>query len=82
MPAVCLNHKTKMSSIAAILKKNEFNGFPIVNRKLSCIGLISRHALMVVIKNVEKVPNSIANNSQDDKLDSEENYALNVTHDT
>lgn len=55
-PASCIRHKTKVKAIYNLLKSRSFGGFPVVNARKQCIGLIGRHSLQVILKNIERVP--------------------------
>ena len=55
MPVKTLKFRSSIKDLNNILCENKFNGFPIVNNDNQCIGLINRHALLVIIKNLEKI---------------------------
>lgn len=55
MPVVTLKYKSSARAIHSMLSDQKFDGFPIVNNTGSCIGLISRHSLMVILKNIDRV---------------------------
>lgn len=60
MPAVSLPQKARLQTIYTVLSQNlSFNGFPVLNGKRQCIGLISRRALIVVMLGVEKDKSSL-----------------------
>ena len=55
MPAKTLRFRSSIVSINKILTENKFSGFPIVNSENQCIGIINRYALLVIIKNIERI---------------------------
>lgn len=54
-PVVTLKFKSSARAIYQMLKENKFDGFPVVNNNGSCVGLISRHSLIVVLNNLDKI---------------------------
>ena len=69
-PVACLKYHSKVSSIYSILKQSKHNAFPILNSSLRCVGLISRHNLIVILKNIDRVPAIILTNKpESDKKD-------------
>ena len=55
MPVVTLKYKSSARAIHSMLSDHKFDGFPVVNNSGSCIGLIGRHSLMVVLKHIDRV---------------------------
>ena len=55
MPAKTLRFRSSIVSINKILTENKFSGFPIVNSENQCIGIINRYALLVILKNIERI---------------------------
>jgi len=55
MPVVTLKYKSSARAIHSMLSDHKFDGFPVVNNSGSCIGLIGRHSLMVILKHIDRV---------------------------
>ena len=53
MPPVSFYYIEKIDVIFKALSDNKFDGFPIRNSNGQCIGLMSRHHLMVILDNIE-----------------------------
>ena len=56
-PAIRLSQKVRVKTILRQLEEQNFDGFPIVNTQMQCIGLINRHALVVLLGKVDRLPN-------------------------
>ena len=78
-PVHSLPKKCKIKEITVALQDTSYNGFPIVennqNGDSRLVGLISRHTLLVIMKNIDKVPdcegrlNIVPDNPEDQSLD-------------
>ena len=55
MPVTSFYYIDKIEKIIKCLKDNQFDGFPIRNSNKQCIGLISRHHLMVILDNIDVI---------------------------
>lgn len=55
--SVCsLELSPTVAQIANVLRETEHNGFPILKGNSKLIGLISRHTLMTIMRELERVP--------------------------
>ena len=62
-PVSSLSKKASVLSIAEVLKDTKFNGFPVIDSLYGenrLVGLITRHHLMVILNNLELVPDVAA----------------------
>mmetsp|Transcript_1530 Transcript_1530/g.2101 ORF Transcript_1530/g.2101 Transcript_1530/m.2101 type:complete len:194 (+) Transcript_1530:1121-1702(+) len=59
-PVHSLQKKSKVKAIADALRDTNYNGFPVVENNSSgdprLIGLVSRHTLIIMLKNLQLVP--------------------------
>ena len=55
MPVTSFYYIDKIEKIINCLKDSQFDGFPIKNSNKQCIGLISRHHLMVILDNIDVI---------------------------
>ena len=60
-PVISLTKRSKVSVIAEALRDSNHNGFPIVENNANgdqrLLGIITRHTLIVILKNLHMVPN-------------------------
>jgi len=54
-PVVVLRPKPTIKAILKVLEEDKFDGFPITNTNHQVIGLIGRHSLMVILKNLDRI---------------------------
>ena len=62
-PVSSLSKKASVLSIAEVLKDTKFNGFPVIDSLYGenrLVGLITRHHLMVILNNLDLVPDVAA----------------------
>ena len=50
-----LKFRASIRTINTVLTENKFGGFPIVNGENQCIGIINRYALLIILRNIERI---------------------------
>ena len=64
-PVTALHKRAKISTIVEALRDTNHNGFPVVENNVKgdqrLLGLITRHTLMVILKNLHLVPDCTGN---------------------